>query len=84
MMLSNTQALFNLFIALVTVQQATSALALPTRGSYGQLARRANAAKRAASSPTAQATRARLARKKEDVVVIAKRDDRAHLASPVK
>lgn len=77
MMLSNTQSLFNLFLALLTLQQATSALALPTRGSYGQLARRANAVKRAAS-PTTQTARARLARQKDAAA------KRSEVASPVK
>jgi hypothetical protein len=55
---TTAQQLFNLFLALLTLQQASTALALPTRGSYGQLARRANAAK---NTPAARA--ARLARK---------------------
>lgn len=82
MMLSTTQSLFNLFIALITLQQATSALALPTRGSYGQLARRANAAKRAAAnSSSTQTARAKLARAQNAI----KRASTAEsLASPVK
>ncbi|KAK9899516.1 hypothetical protein P389DRAFT_176512 [Cystobasidium minutum MCA 4210] len=83
-MLSNTQSLFNLFIALITLQQATSALALPTRGSYGQLARRANAARKTSPSQTA---RARLARAQNAIkrasAATVDDDEASKLASPV-
>lgn len=82
---STSSTLFNLFVALVTLQQASSAVALPTRGSYGQLQRRAALAKRASPS-SSQAAKARAVRQQTAASVELVKEEviREQLAAPVK
>jgi len=81
-----TQHLFNLFLALITLQQASTALALPTRGSYGQLARRANAAKNTPAARAARSARASAAFKQQQEPILLKRGEAvvSSTASPVR